>query len=489
MVNKMEKEINTMEDVLSESSESVRVGNIVEGTVVQVENRAIYVDINQPTEGIIYLNYFTNDKSVESFDGLVKIGDTVKAKVTKISEDKNGNVILLSCLDLLKEKVYQELAEDVSKGNVDVEAIVVKVNEKSYELSYKGARLFMSLKDVKEPLNVKDSILVRITEVNLEKNLCFCSHYVIVKEQREKEHAEYVAKKEAEHKEYEEAKAKEFESLTVGTIVEGTISKILPYGVLVKFDKAQGLIKMRDLDHKFVKDPSVVVSVGDKLKVKVIKNENGKVELSRKDLIDSPYQVYTKSHHVGDTVKGKVVNKLPFGMLVELDQDVTGLLHQSEFSWNPNDNLMASTLIGDEIECAILKLDDEAEKISLSKKVLIDNPWSRVNAKVGDEVEAEVVEVSSKGLKVLALGVDGFIPSRSVVLEGKSSKIEDYYAQGDKVKCLVSEINTKRWILTLDQKAYKNKQERIEFDKYMNSSDDDIKSTTIGDLLKNELNK
>ncbi len=479
----------SMEELLNESSESVKVGSIVEGTVVQKDHNVIYVDINQPTEGVIYLNYFTTDKNVDSFDGLVNVGDQVKAKVTKVEETKDGSVILLSCLDLLREKVYQELKEKVAQGVVDVLAKVVKVNEKSYELAYNGARLFMSIKDTKDELKKGDSIMVRITEVSEEKGLCFCSHYLIVKEEREKKHAEYVAQKEKEHALYEEARNKEIESLSVGTEIEGTISKILPYGVIVKFDKAQGLIKMRDLDHNFVKDPNEVVTIGDKVKVKVVKNENGKIELSRKDLIESPYQTYVKAHHVSDTVKGKVITKLPFGMLLELDKDVTGLLHKSEFSWNPNDNLMASTLIGDELEVAIIKTDDVNEKISLSIKALIDNPWSRVEAKVGDETEALVTEVSSKGLKVSAFGVDGFIPARSVVLEGKSQKIEDYYNVDDKVKCIVTEVNPKRWILTLDQKAYKYKQERLEFDKYMSNEEDSIKSTTIGDLLKKELNK
>ena len=227
---------------------------------------------------------------------------------------------------------------------------------------------------------------------------------------------------------------------------------------------------MKELDHKFVKDPATVVNVGDDIKVKVIKKENDKIELSRKACIISPYQAYKKEHNVGDTVKGKVVNKLPFGILVELTTDVTALLHRTEFSWNPNDNLMASTLIGDEIEAAILKMDDENEKINLSKKVLIDNPWDRVKCQVGDEVEATVTEVSSKGLNVEAFGVDGFIPSRAILLEGKSSKLEDYYSKGDLVKALVSEVNPKRWILTLDQKAYKNQEERKQFEQYMENN-------------------
>ena len=481
----------SMEELLKEENGSeLRVGDTVEGEVVSLRERVAYVDINQATEGQIYLNYFTTDKNVESFAGLLKIGQKIRAKVTKISETKNGDtIIMLSCLDMIKDEELAKLAEAITAGPVDVLAKVVKINEKSYELRYNGLRLFMSIRDSKETYEVNKELLVRITEVNLEKKFAFCSHYLIIKEQKEKEHAEYVAKKEAEHKAYEEARAAEAQTLHVGDDVDATVSKILNYGVLVKLDKVQGLIKMRDLDHKFVKNPLEIVKEGDSVRVRVVKNENGKIEFSRKACIPSPYQLYVKEHNVGDVVKGKVVNKLPFGILVELAPEVTALLHKSEFSWNPNDNLMSSTLIGDEIEAAILKLEDENEKVSLSKKVLIDNPWSRVEANVGDTVEATITEVSKNGLKVEALGVDGFIPSRAVVLDGKSSKIEDYYAVGDKITALISEINPHRWILTLDQKAYKNQQERLEFDKYMSKQEEEKPVQSIGDLLKEELKK
>ncbi len=485
----MENE-KSMEELLREEElNQASVGDTVTGTVVQVGERVAYVDINQATEGQIYLNYFTNNKDALSFDGLLKVGDTIKARITKIEDGKNGLVILLSCLDLLKDEQLAKLAEDLKVGNVDVKARIIKKNEKSYELRYNGLKLYMSVKDVKDELKPGSDIDVRIIEVNLDKHFAFCSHYLIVREQREKEHAEYLAKVEAKRKDEEEKRKAFLESINVGDILTGTVSKLLGYGIVVKFDNAQGLVKMRDLDHKFIKDPAEVVKVGDEVKVKVLKKENGKLELSRKACIESPYQIFRHDHNVGDKLNVKVINKLPFGLLCEVAKDVSGLLHKSEFSWNPNDNLMASTLIGDTIEVAILKLDDENEKVNLSKRVLIDNPWSRVEAHEGDVVEAKILEVSSKGLKVEAFGVDGFIPSRAVLLEGKSQKIEDYFAAGDTITAIVSEINTKRWILNLDQKAYKRLEERKQFEEYMDKQEAEVENPTLGDLLSKELKK
>lgn len=480
----------SMEELLkAEEGSLVRAGDIVTGEVVQVGERLAFVDINQPTEGVIYLNYFTTDKDVTSFEGLLHVGDKITAKVTKVNEDKNGNsIILLSCLDLLKDEELSKLAEKLKEGNLDVTAKVVRVNDRSYELDYNGARLFMSKKDIRDELTTGLELKVRVTEVSLEKHLAFCSRYLIVKEEREAEHQKYLAKKEAEHKAFEEARQAELDSLNVGDVVTGTVAKVLAYGIIVKLNTVQGLVRMRDLDHDYVKDPNQIVKVGDKLEVKVVKKENGKLELSRKACILSPYQLFKQEHNVGDKLTVKVVNKLPFGLLCQINEKLVGLLHKSEFSWNPNDNLMASVLIGDEIEVAVYKLSDETEKVSLSKRVLIDNPWSRVDAKVGDTVEGVITEVSSKGLKVDALGVEGFIPARNVVLDGKSSKLEDYYAVGDSITAIASEVNVERWILTLDQKAYKKELEDAQFDQYMENQEKQ-ENPTIGDLLKDELTK
>ena len=155
----------SMEELLKEENGSeLRVGDTVEGEVVSLRERVAYVDINQATEGQIYLNYFTTDKNVESFAGLLKIGQKIRAKVTKISETKNGDtIIMLSCLDMIKDEELAKLAEAITAGPVDVLAKVVKINEKSYELRYNGLRLFMSIRDSKETYEVNKELLVRIT--------------------------------------------------------------------------------------------------------------------------------------------------------------------------------------------------------------------------------------------------------------------------------------------------------------------------------------
>lgn len=122
---------------------------------------------------------------------------------------------------------------------------------------------------------------------------------------------------------------------------------------------------------------------------------------------------------------------------------MTGLLHKSEFSWNPNDNLMASLLIGDEIEVSIIRFDDANEKIGLSRKPLIDNPWNRVETSVGSKVTGKITEVKENGFVVSLLGVDAFLPFNAVDGGEKKLKATDLYQVGDDVSCIVTEFNPK----------------------------------------------
>ena len=412
-----------------------KVGEKVKGKVISVDHNRAVVDINKFTEGEIYLDHYTLDKNVSALNELLAVGDEIEAEVTKV--DAENGVILLSRIPVLRKEESDEFAQKAKEETMDVVATVKRKLAKSYQLEYKGFKLFMPLKDVKEELKNGSKIEVRIVEIDTERGTALASHYLVEKDKREREHQQYLLKREEEKKALEAKRLSVLETINVGDVLEAEVLNIVPYGVFVKLKDIQGLIRLKELDHKFVKDPTEVISIGEKINVKVLSKDNGKLELSRKATIPSPYQIFKETHHKGDTIKVKAIQKMPFGILCELADDLKALLHKSEFSWNPNDNLMASVLIGDELEVAILDMNDETEKVSLSKKALIDNPWSRVNANVGDVVDCKVLEIEPKGIKVEALGVDGFIPANRVVLDGNSSKMSDYYAKDDEIKAKI----------------------------------------------------
>lgn len=483
----------SMEELLKEEGQNeLKVHDTVKGEVIEVTDKYAKVNLNTFTEGTIYLDHFTTDKTIDSLKSLVKVGDMIEAEVTKITEGENSD-ILLSRLNTLKKENYLTFKEN-NPVESNVEARVVRVLEgKGYILSNGVIDMFMSIKDLKTPLSKGELLAVKLISYDDNKQNAYVSRYAVIREERQhayeerqRAHEEYLAKKEAEHLEYIKEREEEYKTFNVGDKVQGTVCRIVPYGAFVKFDKVQGLIRLKDVDHQFIKSAADILKEGDTVEVLVVNTDNGKLELSRKALLKTPYQLYRDKHDVSDTVKGRVINKMPFGVLVELEKNVTGLLHKSEFSWNPNDNLMASLLIGDEIEVSIIRFDDSNEKIGLSRKPLIDNPWSRVETSVGAKVVGKVEEVKENGFVVSLLGVDAFLPFSAVDGGEKRIKATDLYQVGDEVNCIVTEFNPTKWIMNLSEKAYKLQEEREQFENYM-QNEEDTKTTTLGDIFKDQL--
>lgn len=437
-------------------------GDIVEGVVISVSDRQLSIDLQTFTEGTMYLEYYTLDKSITSFKGLVNVGDKITCEVTKVDE-ANG-VILLSRIKEAKKEAFNVFAsENVSKPIVV--SIKKKVN-KGYMTSSNGIDFFLPESETLTEKNVGDKVKVLVLKVEEERNSGLVSERIYV---RQKEN---------------EQKALEFSKLNVGDTIDGVVAKVMPYGIFVKFGNLQGLVRNKELDHVYISNPSEVFKLDQKVTAKIISLEGGKIDLSIKALKKSPIELFMESHKVSDVIKVKVLQKLPFGVICEVAENLTGLLHKTELSWNPDDNSLAYIHIGDELEVAIIEINKDKNKVSLSKKVLIDNPWSRVSANVGDTIEAKVSEITPKGLKIEALGVDGFVDFRDINLNKNSSKLDDYYQVGDTIKAIITKLDTKAWILKASIKAFEEIESKKQFEEFMQKQEDETPETTIGDIFK-----
>lgn len=476
----------SMEELLNETQMTeLKVHDVVKGEVISVTDKCAKINLGTFTEGTIYLDHFTTDKSVESLRKLIKVGDIVEAEVTKVSGEYSENSeILLSRLNTEKKDNFLKFKEENKEGT-NVSAKVVKVIKNvGYILNYAGLEFFMSVKDLKDTqLSVGEVLSVKIISYNDDKQSGYVSRYAVIREEKEKEYQERLKARE----ELEQQKKAEIEALNVGDIVKGTVYKFVEYGAFVKLNYASGLIRLKEVDHEYIKSASEKLAIDEVVELKVLSKDNGKLELSRKACVKHPVEIYCETHKVSDTVTGKVVNKMAFGVLVELAPMVTALLHRSELSWNPNDNTMGSLLIGDEVTASIIKVDVEGRKLGLSRKPLLDNPWERVDAQVGTVAEnVKISEVLENGFKVEAFGVDGFIPFNKIDTQGKNIKATDLYQVGDTITALVVEIDPKRWVLVLSEKDFKAMEERAHFEKYMNEQDEET-TTTIGDIFKEAL--
>lgn len=468
IINIVRERLNKMENIEMKDVvlNSVRVKDIVTGIVEKVENEKVLVNIGNFTEGTIYLDHYTTDKSITSFDGIVKEGDEITCEVTKVDEEHS--IILLSRLNIIKAEIFKELVEDPTQIlNVKV---IKKVN-KGYNVSGKGFVFF--LPNSHAPLNVKNgqTFKVQILELNEARKSGVVSRRVVEKQ------------------EYETARQTELDSITVGDVLSGEVTRVEVFGAFVKFQTVQGLLRLNQISHTFIKDIHEAIHVGDKVEVKVVSKDNGKLLLSKKALLKTPFVSYAEEHKVSDSVKATVVNKMPYGMILEVAPHVRGLLHNSEYSWNPNDNFNSFCKIGDEVEVAIIGMDNEKERISFSRKALMDNPWSKVEARVGDLVDVTITMIDSKGLTVTALGVDGIIAVKDAFADGQTGKLDENYAVGDVIPAVITALNTKEWILELSVRKHLARLERNEFEKYIDSEGDQEVGVNLGELYKELLNK
>ena len=455
-----------MEEFMMDSLEikKLKVGDVVIGEVVSFgDDKTIYLDIQSFTEGTMHLDHYTKDKSINSFKGIVKIGDKIKCEVAKINEEH----IYLSRLNQLQEENFKKIIE--AKENDEVLSVYVlsEVKDKGYNCKYEGNNLFMPKSQATQSVKPGVTLEVKVIEVEEARKRALVSRRVI------------------ESAIYQDNKSKEYDSINVGDVLKGVIARIEKYGAIVKFEYNQGLLKANQVAHEFV-DINNVLKVNDTIEVKVINKENGKLDLSRKALLKSPFELFIEANKVGQTIKGKVVNKLPFGLLLEIAPNIKGLLHSSEYSHNPNDNFNNHVIIGDEVEVAILAINEKNEKISLSRKALMDNPWSRVTANVGDLVDVKVLEVKENGLLVEALGVDGFIPASEALADSKKD-LASYYAKDDTAKAYIIDIKPQEWRLKLSIRKYQLQEERKSFEKYLEQDDEPL--ATIGDAFADILKK
>jgi small subunit ribosomal protein S1 len=458
----------------------LRQGSIVEGTVIKVESNTIYLDIQAQTEGKIHLDNY-DKPAPDTFEGLVQVGQKVKARVQKITDDPAQ--ILLSRLPLLVEEKFEKIQALAQSGET-VKAKVKQVLEKGLVFNYLENEVFL-------PYSLLDFDLVKNKEELKGKTL---EIQIIEASQKGRSKRIVASRKAIFEKERQEAyeqrlqqRQDELEVINTGDVLKGIVDKIEPHAATIRFNFVVGLLRISQVSHFRIEKIEDALTLGQEVEVKVIKKEGNRLDLSMKALQKTPYEMFYQNHKVGDTVTGTVFQKLPFGIIVEVAKDVRGLLHKNEFSWNPNDNFEAYVKIGEELTLAIIQLDAKKERIALSKKALEDNPWKNVSIKRGDVVSAKVTAVSKEGVKVEVQGVEGDIQASELAVE-KINKPEDYFAVGDEVNAVVTEVNRDSWSLKLSIRRILEKAERASYEQYL-EEDESEKNPTLGDLFGDKLQK
>ena len=344
----------SFEQMLDASFKTIRNGEVVEGTVIDVKPDEIILNIGYKADGIISRNEYTNEPNAD-LTTAVNVGDTMEAKVIKVN-DGEGQV-LLSYKRLAAEKGSKRLEEAFESGEV-LTAKVTQVLAGGLSVVVDETRVFIPASLVSDTYE-KDlskydgqEIQFVITEFNPRKRRIIGDRKQLL-----------TAKKEEMRKEL-------FEKLNVNDVVEGTVKNVTDFGAFIDLGGADGLLHISEMSWGRVENPKKVFKVGDKVKVFVKEINEDKIALSMKFDEDNPWNNAAEKYAVGTIVTGKVARMTDFGAFVELAPGVDALLHVSQISKEHVEKPSDALTVGQEIEAKIVDFNEEEKKISLSVKAL-----------------------------------------------------------------------------------------------------------------------
>jgi len=347
----------SFEQMLEESLKTIRNGEVVEGTVIDVKPDEIILNIGYKSDGIITRNEYTNDNNVD-LTTVVSVGDTMEAKVLKVN-DGEGQV-LLTYKRLAAEKGSERLKEAFENGEV-LTGTVSQVLDGGLSVVLDETRIFIPASLVSDTYErdlgkYKDQeIQFVLTEFNPRRRRIIGDRKQLL-----------VAEKERKQKEL-------LEKIHVGDVIEGTVKNITDFGAFIDLGGADGLLHISEMSWGRVENPKKIYKVGDTVKVFIKDIKDTKIALSVKFPEENPWNNAAEKYAAGNVVTGKVARMTDFGAFVELAPGVDALLHVSQISRDHVEKPSDVLSIGQEIEAKIVDFDEADRKISLSIKALAQN--------------------------------------------------------------------------------------------------------------------
>ncbi|WKC87822.1 30S ribosomal protein S1 [Borreliella japonica] len=405
--------------------ERVELGSRVSGTIVNIMKDYVLVDIGYKSEGFI---------KIEEFENVPKIGDKLEAIVVRIGGEL-GLILSVEKLDSLnfQDKVAEYIQnKKVIKGKVLAElsnGYKIQINE-----NVSGFMPFyLSSKSKDEKLKRGFIVEFYILEASESDGLR------LILDRRTLERERDLAKRIELVSSYNEE-----------DVVDGVVDRITEYGAIIRIKNfVTGILHKRNIAFNQVENIEDFVRVGDKLKLKIIKinPQTGKMELSLKALKANPWDSVEVKYKIDSIVKGKVVKILPFGAVIELDSELSGFLHISNFSWvrvikSPQELIK----LGQIVEVKILEIDKENQKISLGIKQVNENPWERLTERypIGRVIQGVVTNITKTGAFVnIEEGIDAYV-SKFDISWLEEIDPEEYFKIGDLVNGKVLEVDRRK---------------------------------------------
>jgi small subunit ribosomal protein S1 len=414
----------TMEEAMKQSQMRFAPGEIVKGTIIEVRPKEVLVDIGYKSEGAISGNEFDDVKAC-------KVGDEIDVLIEKL-EDKDGMVVLS------KEKAEFKKNWDrilLIAGEGTTVTGKVKSAVKGGLVVNIGVEAFLpaSQIDVIPPKNLQPFIgntyEFKVVKINPDRQNVVLSRRELIEQERSQRRAALLTE------------------MTPGDIRKGVVKNITDFGAFIDLNGLDGLLHITDMSWGRIGHPSEILKVGQEIDVVVldVNREKERVSLGLKQKLANPWEQIEAKYTVGQKVKGKVVNLVPYGAFVELEPGVEGLVHVTELSWTkriakPSDVLKQ----GQDIEAVVLGINRDEQKISLGVRQLETNPWDRAAEKYppGTKVKGKIRNLTSYGAFLeLEEGIDGMIHVSDVSWTRKINHPSEVLKKGDEVEAVVLEVD------------------------------------------------
>jgi len=426
-----------MSKMYAETLKSFSEGSIVPGRVLAVQNNEVLVDIGYKSEGVIDGHEFKDLAAVQ-------VGDQLDVLLDQM-EDDCGMVILS------KEKAEQQIQwEHVIKSCEEGSTVlgVIKSRVKGgMVVDVNGVEAFLPGSQVDiSPMHNVDSLIdgefeFKVIKINEDRRNIILSRRDLIEERMRVKKRELLS------------------TIVKGQARKGIVKNITDFGVFVDLDGLDGLLHITDMSWGRIKHPSEMVRVGDPIEVVILDVDQDKerVSLGLKQRLANPWDDINEKFPVGSRLRGKVVNLVPYGAFVEIEEGVEGLVHVSEISWTKRIARASDVLsVGDEVDVVVLSVNPEEQKIALGMRQTESNPWDTVQARypVGTRINGQVRNFTSYGAFVeLEDGIDGMIHVSDMSWTRKINHPSEVLEKGQTVDAVVLEVDSgnKRISLGLKQ--------------------------------------
>lgn len=449
------------QQLIAASVKNYREGSIVKGHILEKRPKEFLIDIGYKSEGVVSASEFDDPDEIQ-------VGDEVEVLLERLENDQG--MVILSKQKASQRQNWSKIvklfeAEGIIKGRVKSVVkggLIVNVGVEAF--------LPASQVDINPPKDltsfVGNTYDFKIVKLNEDRKNVVLSRRELIEAERSERRQQFLG------------------TMNAGDKVEGTVKNITDFGAFLDLDGIDGLLHITDMSWARLTHPSEAVKPGDRLTVVVleINKDKERISLGLKQLQSNPWERIEERFPIGQKVRGKITNLMPYGAFVQIEEGIEGLIHVSELSWTKRITRPSDILtLGQEIEAVVLGVNKEDQKISLGVRQLEPNPWDEIEQRyvIGKQVRGQVRNMTAYGAFVeLEEGIDGMVHVSDLSWNKKINHPSEILKKGDEVDAVVIDIDKANQRISLGVKQLETDPWKEIEGKYK-----------VGDLVKGTVSK